>query len=139
MMPKPERFIGMHFMNPVPVMPLIEVIRGLQTSDATHAATVALTELMGKTPATSQDRPGFIANRVLMPYINEAITCLQDNISTKEDIDKILKLGTDATRTEIYVMRREIYVPPKNLAALTSPWARFCSPTLSGWTRVWPS
>eukprot|EP00397_Hematodinium_sp_SG-2012_P056752 GEMP01070341.1.p1 GENE.GEMP01070341.1~~GEMP01070341.1.p1 ORF type:complete len:290 (+),score=69.45 GEMP01070341.1:63-932(+) len=95
LIPNPERFIGMHFMNPVPVMPLVEVIRGLQTSDATHQATLALTAAMGKTPATSEDRPGFIANRVLMPYINEAVFCLQDHVGTKEDIDKVLKLGTN--------------------------------------------
>ena len=90
-----ENFIGMHFMNPVPVMALVEVIRGLQTSTDTHSRTLALCELMKKTPATSEDRPGFIANRVLMPYINEACYCLQEKISTREDIDKILKLGTN--------------------------------------------
>lgn len=95
LVPHPERCIGMHFFNPVPVMPLVEIIRGLQTSDTTHSATLKLAEEMGKNPATSEDRPGFIANRILMPYINEAIFALQDNIGTKEDIDKVLKFGTN--------------------------------------------
>jgi len=91
----PERFIGMHFMNPVPVMPLVEVIRGIQTSDATHKTTLDLIEAMKKTPGTSKDIPGFIANRILMPYINEACFCLQEGIATREDIDKIMKFGTN--------------------------------------------
>ena len=85
----------MHFMNPVPVMTLVEVIRGLQTSDETHAATLALSESMGKTCSTARDIPGFIANRILMPYINEAVYALYENIGTKEDIDKTMKLGTN--------------------------------------------
>ncbi|CAD7938316.1 unnamed protein product [Amoebophrya sp. A25] len=91
----PENFIGMHFMNPVPVMTLVELIRGLQTSDTTHAKTMDMVRRMKKDPATSEDRPGFIANRILMPYINEACTCLQERIGTREDIDKIMKLGTN--------------------------------------------
>ncbi|KAF4713596.1 hypothetical protein FOZ63_015062, partial [Perkinsus olseni] len=90
-----ERVIGTHFMNPVPVMKLVEVIRGLSTSDATHAETMDFVSRLGKTAATSVDRPGFIANRLLMPYINEAIICLQDGVSSKEDIDTIMKLGTN--------------------------------------------
>jgi len=92
---RPERVIGMHFMNPVPVMPLVEVIRGLRTDDVTHAATLELCSRMGKDPATSKDRPGFIANRILMCNINAAITALQDDIATRDDIDKIMKLGTN--------------------------------------------
>jgi 3-hydroxybutyryl-CoA dehydrogenase len=91
---RPERVIGMHFMNPVPVMKLVEVIRGLATSDDTLEQTYALCGAMKKDPAMSEDRPGFVANRLLMPYINEAIFALQDGISSAEDIDKIMKLGT---------------------------------------------
>lgn len=91
----PERFIGMHFMNPVPVMKLVEVIRGLRTTDATLECTLALCAAMGKEHATSEDRPGFVANRLLMPYINEAIFALQEGIATVEDIDKTMRLGTN--------------------------------------------
>lgn len=91
---RPERFIGMHFMNPVPVMPLVEVIRGLRTDDDTHVQTLALCAAMGKETSTSEDRPGFIANRILMPYINEAVFCLQEGIASVQDIDKCMKLGT---------------------------------------------
>lgn len=92
---RPENVIGMHFMNPVPVMPLVEVIRGLSTSDDTHRKTLDLCQELKKTPATSIDRPGFIANRLLMPYINEAIFALQEGVSSRDDIDKIMKLGTN--------------------------------------------
>eukprot|EP00932_Pfiesteria_piscicida_P021522 SRR837773.8307.p1 GENE.SRR837773.8307~~SRR837773.8307.p1 ORF type:complete len:318 (+),score=98.01 SRR837773.8307:126-956(+) len=92
---RPERFIGMHFMNPVPVMPLVEVIRGLRTDDDTHLQTLALCTAMKKETSTSEDRPGFIANRILMPYINEAVFALQEGIATAEDIDKCMKLGTN--------------------------------------------
>merc|ERR1719313_2039872 len=85
----------MHFMNPVPVMKLVEVIKGLQTDENTHKVTLELAELMNKTCSTSKDIPGFIANRVLMPYINEAVFVLQDGIATAEDIDKTMKLGTN--------------------------------------------
>jgi len=87
--------IGMHFMNPVPVMRLVEVINGLQTSQNTHDVTIALAEKMGKTCSTASDVPGFIANRVLMPYINEAVYTLHEGIGTIEDIDKTMKLGTN--------------------------------------------
>lgn len=90
-----HQVIGMHFMNPVPVMKLIEVIRGLQTSDATLATTLALAERMQKTCTTARDVPGFIANRVLIPYINEAVQALYEGIGTAEDIDKTMKLGTN--------------------------------------------
>ncbi len=89
----PERVIGMHFMNPVPVMKLVEIIRGKKTSDEVTAATKALTDKLGKIPAVANDFPGFVSNRVLMPMINEAILCLQEGVSTKEDIDTIMKLG----------------------------------------------
>ena len=89
----PSRVIGMHFMNPVPVMKLVEIIRGLRTSDETYQKTHEVALALGKTPAVAKDFPGFISNRVLMPMINEAICCLMEGISTKEDIDTIMKLG----------------------------------------------
>lgn len=92
---RPDKVIGMHFMNPVPVMPLVEVIKGFSTSDNTHKTTIELCKAFQKTPATSIDRPGFVANRLLMPYINEAVFALQDGVSTRDDIDKIMKLGTN--------------------------------------------
>merc|ERR1711920_987769 len=94
-MNRPERFIGMHFMNPVPVMPLVEVIRGLRTDEDTLDQTLQLCTAMKKQHATSEDRPGFVANRILMPYINEAVFVLQEGIATAEDIDKTMKLGTN--------------------------------------------
>jgi len=90
---RPERFIGMHFMNPVPVMGLVEVIRGMATSDATAAAVDALARRMGKTPIFCNDYPGFISNRVLMPMLNEAIEALREGVATREAIDGIMKLG----------------------------------------------
>lgn len=89
----PDRFIGMHFFNPVPVMKLVEVVRGLQTSDDTVARTIELAKSVGKTPVTCNDHPGFVSNRVLMPMINEAIFTLQDGVATAEAIDEIMKLG----------------------------------------------
>ena len=80
-------------MNPVPVMQLVEIIRALQTDDATHAATVALAERLGKTPVSVNDAPGFVSNRVLMPMINEAVFCLYEGIATPEAIDTVMKLG----------------------------------------------
>ena len=90
---RPEAFIGMHFMNPVPVMQLVEVIRGIATSDATAAAVDALARRMGKTPIQCHDYPGFVSNRVLMPMINEAIEALREGVATREAIDGIMKLG----------------------------------------------
>lgn len=90
---RPERFIGMHFMNPVPVMRLVEVIRGLQTSEATVEATMQWARNLGKEPVLVQDYPGFISNRVLMPMINEAIYALYQGVATREAIDTIMKLG----------------------------------------------
>ena len=92
---RPERVIGMHFMNPVPVMQLVEIIRGAQTSDETYAATRALAEKMGKTTVVSKDMPGFIVNRILIPMINEACFALQEGLGTAEDIDTAMKLGTN--------------------------------------------
>ncbi|KAJ1814280.1 hypothetical protein LPJ75_002841 [Coemansia sp. RSA 2598] len=92
---RPENVIGMHFMNPVPVMKLVEIIPGLQTSKETLDTTLGLAQRMGKTTTMSQDVPGFIANRLLMPYINEAVIALQEGIATKEDIDTTMKLGTN--------------------------------------------
>jgi len=90
---RPGQVIGMHFMNPVPVMKLVEVIRGLATTDATHALTVALAEKMGKTPVVANDFPGFIANRVLLPMINEAVFCLMEGVGEATAIDEVMKLG----------------------------------------------
>jgi 3-hydroxybutyryl-CoA dehydrogenase len=90
---RPDKVIGMHFMNPVPIMKLVEVIRGLQTSDATAADTKALAESMGKTPVECRDFPGFVSNRVLMPLINEAIFCLHEGVAEAGGIDTIMKLG----------------------------------------------
>ena len=92
---RPDKVIGMHFMNPVPVMQLVEVIRGLATSDETFQTIAGLVEKLGKVMAVSQDYPGFIVNRVLMPMINEAIFVLYEGIATPEDIDKGMKLGTN--------------------------------------------
>jgi len=92
---RPDKVIGMHFMNPVPVMQLVEVIRGLATSDETFQVIADLVEKLGKVMAVSQDYPGFIVNRVLMPMINEAIFALYEGIATAEDIDKGMKLGTN--------------------------------------------
>ncbi len=88
-----DKIIGMHFMNPVPVMKLVEVIRGIATSDETYKTTWDLSIKFGKTPASSEDYPGFIANRILMPMINEAIFCLYHGVGTKEDIDTVMRLG----------------------------------------------
>jgi 3-hydroxybutyryl-CoA dehydrogenase len=90
---RPEKVIGMHFMNPVPVMKLVEVIRGIATSDETWARTRALTERMGKTALECNDSPGFVSNRVLMPMINEAVFALYEGVATRESIDGIMKLG----------------------------------------------
>jgi 3-hydroxybutyryl-CoA dehydrogenase len=90
---RPERFIGMHFMNPVPVMKLVEVIRGAATSDETYAETKALAEAMGKTAVEVNDFPGFVSNRILMPMINEAIFALHEGVGTAEAIDEVMKLG----------------------------------------------
>ncbi|MDW7646120.1 MAG: 3-hydroxybutyryl-CoA dehydrogenase [Desulfuromonadales bacterium] len=92
---RPEKVIGMHFMNPVPVMKLVEVIRGHATSDATFEVTAALVQKLEKEMAVSQDYPGFIVNRVLIPMINEAVFALYEGIATVEDIDKGMKLGTN--------------------------------------------
>jgi 3-hydroxybutyryl-CoA dehydrogenase len=92
---RPENVIGMHFMNPVPVMQLVELIRGAATSDATYQTTRALAEKMGKTTVVSKDFPGFIVNRILIPMLNEACFALQDGLGTAEDIDTAMKLGTN--------------------------------------------
>lgn len=92
---RPDKVIGMHFMNPVPIMKLVELIRGLATSDETAAKTAALAETLGKTTVVAQDYPGFIVNRVLMPYINEAVVALMEGIGSPEDIDTAMKLGTN--------------------------------------------
>lgn len=90
---RPELVIGMHFMNPVPVMQLVEVIRGLATSDATTATVMAAAKALGKVPVEVNDFPGFVANRILMPMINEAIYCVMEGVGTPEAIDTVMKLG----------------------------------------------
>lgn len=92
-----HQVIGMHFMNPVPVMKLVELINGLSTSTETLDQTIALATRMGKTCSTARDIPGFIANRILIPYINEAVYTLYEGIGTVEDIDKTMKLGTNVS------------------------------------------
>lgn len=90
---RPECVIGMHFMNPVPVMTLVEIIRGIATSDAVYQTVEELARLMGKTPVEVNDYPGFISNRVLMPMINEAIYCVYEGVATPEAVDQVMKLG----------------------------------------------
>ncbi|HTS12894.1 MAG TPA: 3-hydroxybutyryl-CoA dehydrogenase [Candidatus Limnocylindrales bacterium] len=90
---RPERFIGMHFMNPVPVMVLVEVIRGLATSDEAFATTMALCERLEKKPVAVNDAPGFVSNRVLMPLINEAAFCVMEGVATPEAVDAVMKTG----------------------------------------------
>ena len=90
---RPEKVVGMHFMNPVPVMKLVEIIRGMATSDETYERVRALSEKMGKTPLECNDMPGFVSNRVLMPMINEAIFALHEGVATRESIDGIMRLG----------------------------------------------
>jgi 3-hydroxybutyryl-CoA dehydrogenase len=90
---RPDRVVGMHFMNPVPLMPLVELIRGLETSDEAAATVRAAAERMGKTVAESRDFPGFIANRILLPMINEAVYCLMEGVGDRESIDTVMKLG----------------------------------------------
>jgi 3-hydroxybutyryl-CoA dehydrogenase len=88
-----DRFIGMHFMNPVPLMKLVEIIRGQETSDATTKTIVECSSSLDKTPVEANDYPGFVSNRVLMPMINEAVYCLMEGVATKEGIDTVMKLG----------------------------------------------
>ncbi|WP_313050197.1 3-hydroxybutyryl-CoA dehydrogenase [Pseudomonas soli] len=90
---QPQRFIGVHFFNPVPMMALVEIIRGLQTSDATYAQALLVTERLGKTPITAGNRPGFVVNRILVPMINEAIFVFQEGLASAEDIDTGMRLG----------------------------------------------
>jgi 3-hydroxybutyryl-CoA dehydrogenase len=90
---RPEQFIGMHFMNPVPVMTLVEVIRAIQTNDTTFATTIALCEKLEKKPVAANDAPGFVSNRVLMPMINEAAFCVMEGVATAEAVDTVMKLG----------------------------------------------
>ncbi len=90
---RPSQVVGMHFMNPVPLMKLVEIIRGLETSDETTAAVVALSKALGKTPVEAQDYPGFISNRILCPMINEAVFALMEGVGTVEAIDTVMKLG----------------------------------------------
>jgi 3-hydroxybutyryl-CoA dehydrogenase len=90
---RPERFVGMHFMNPVPVMVLVEVIRALQTSDAAFETTMELAKKLGKTPVAVNDAPGFVSNRVLMPLINEAAYTVMEGVATPEAVDAVMKLG----------------------------------------------
>ncbi len=90
---RPDRFIGMHFFNPVPVMQLVEIIRGIETSDETYETVHELTERLGKEPVEVQDYPGFVSNRILVPMINEAVYCLMEGVAGPEEVDTVMKLG----------------------------------------------
>src|SRR5207253_10144897 len=90
---RPDKIIGMHFMNPVPMMALVEVVRGLATSDETYKTTKNLAESMGKTAVEVNDFPGFVSNRVLMPMINEAVYCVMEGVGTAEAVDSVMRLG----------------------------------------------
>lgn len=90
---RPERVIGMHFFNPVPMMSLVEIVRGARTSDATYRAVEALARALGKTPVSVTDYPGFVSNRILMPMLNEAIFCLMEGVADREAIDTVMRLG----------------------------------------------
>jgi 3-hydroxybutyryl-CoA dehydrogenase len=90
---RPERVIGMHFMNPVPLMPLVEIVKGPQTSHETTSKVVEVAKQLGKTPVEVNDAPGFVSNRVLMPMINEAIFCVDEGVATPEAVDQVMKLG----------------------------------------------
>src|SRR6266516_5620008 len=90
---RPDKVIGMHFMNPVPVMPLVEVVRGIATSDETYRMTKELADSLGKTAVVVNDFPGFVSNRVLMPMINEAVYCVMEGVGSAEAIDSVMKLG----------------------------------------------
>ncbi len=90
---RPEKFIGMHFFNPVPVMKLVEIVKGFETSDETYQAIEETAEKLGKTPVPVEDYPGFVSNRVLMPMINEAIQCVHEGVATPENVDSVMKLG----------------------------------------------
>jgi 3-hydroxybutyryl-CoA dehydrogenase len=90
---RPQNVVGMHFMNPVPVMKLVEIIRGLATSDETTSTVITVSEGLGKTVAEASDYPGFVSNRILMPMINEAVFCLMEGVATREAIDTVMKLG----------------------------------------------
>jgi 3-hydroxybutyryl-CoA dehydrogenase len=134
---RPERVAGMHFMNPVPIMQLVEVVKGPRTSEETLASVVDLAKKLGKTPVVSADRPGFIANRILMPMINEAFRALEERVGTALDIDQVMTLGMahpigplrladliglDVCVAIMDVLARDLgedrYAPPKNLRAL---------------------
>jgi 3-hydroxybutyryl-CoA dehydrogenase len=90
---RPDRFVGLHFFNPVHVLPLVEIVRGIETSDQTLATSVTFVEAIGKSPVVVADSPGFVANRILLPMINEAIFALQDGVAPKSSIDEVMKLG----------------------------------------------
>jgi 3-hydroxybutyryl-CoA dehydrogenase len=90
---RPDRFLGLHFFNPVPVLPLVEIVRGLETSDQTLTTSVKFVEAIGKTPIVVTDSPGFVANRILLPMINEAVFALQDGVAPAAAIDEVMKLG----------------------------------------------
>ena len=92
---KPERFCGLHFFNPVPVLPLVEVVRGLRTADATLTKMTGFIEGIGKTPIVCEDKPGFIVNRLLVPYLNDAVHALGEGVASAEDIDRAMKLGAN--------------------------------------------
>jgi 3-hydroxybutyryl-CoA dehydrogenase len=131
-----DRFIGMHFFNPVPMMALVEIIRGLQTSDATHDAVKAMAVALGKSPITVKNAPGFVVNRILVPMINEAFFVLAEGLATPEDIDAGMKLGcnqpigplalADMVGLDVCLAVMDVYLQPSLATASTAP-ARCCA------------
>jgi 3-hydroxybutyryl-CoA dehydrogenase len=123
---RPEKVIGMHFMNPVPVMKLVEVIRGLATADETFQITWDLAIRFAKTPAEANDYPGFIANRILMPMINEAVYCLYHGVGTRENIDTVMKLGMNHPMGPLALA--DLIGLDTCLAIMETLYAGFCDP-----------
>ena len=121
---RPGRFLGMHFMNPVPVMPLVGVIRALQTTDDVFAVTMRLCEKIGKNPVAVNDSPGFVSNRVLMPLINEAAVCVMEGVATAESVDVVMKLGMNHPMGPLELADSRIGLDVLS-RCLRSPAARF--------------
>jgi 3-hydroxybutyryl-CoA dehydrogenase len=123
---RPDKVIGMHFFNPVPVMKLVEVIRGIATSDETFKITWDLAVTVGKTPASASDYPGFIANRILVPMINEAVYCLYLGVGTREDIDTVMRLGMNHPMGPLTLA--DLIGLDTILAIMETLYAGFCDP-----------
>ena len=121
---RPERFIGMHFMNPVPVMKLVEIIRGIATEEDTYQAIRGVAEKLGKTPVTAEDFPAFIVNRILLPMINEAVYTLYEGVGTVESIDNAMKLGANHPMGPLAARRlhRPGHLPRRSCRCSTRAW-----------------